>query len=174
MLAVVASLGALAGTRRASLIVAVGVTVMTLSALGVWVMANEQWAMFAAAAPLSAAAGAVMVGAFRLAGPHSSASLMLVLTAISAFVVGQVVAVPLSWALMGDVPTATGTVFAAGRLQAGLTVAVASLAAAGSWVLHRRLVAATGADEYPGGSAPSQHRATVDLQDLSGGEARLW
>jgi hypothetical protein len=173
MLAVVASLGALAGTRRASLIVAVGVTVMTLSALGVWVMANEQWAMFAAAAPLSAAAGAVMVGAFRLAGPHSSASLMLVLTAISAFVVGQVVAVPLSWALMGDVPTATGTVFAAGRLQAGLTVAVASLAAAGSWVLHRRLVAATGADEYPGGSAPSQHRATVDLQDLSGGEARL-
>lgn len=173
LLAVVAALGALAGTRGASLVVAAGVTIMTVSAMGVWVMADEQWAMFAAVAPLSAAAGAVMVAAFRLVGAHSSAMLMLVLTAISAFVVGQIVAVPLSWALIGDVPTATGTVFAAGRLQAGLTVAVASVSAAGSWVLHRRLVAATGAHQQFARSTSSQHRATVDLQDLASGEARV-
>lgn len=174
LLAVVAALGALvAGTRGASLVVASGVTIMTLSAMGVWVMADEQWAMFAAVAPLSAAAGAVMVAAFRLVGSHPSAMLMLVLTAISAFVVGQIVAVPLSWALIGDVPTATDTVFAAGRLQAGLTVAVASVAAAGSWVLHRRLVTATGAHQQFARSTSSQHRAAVDLQDLASGEARV-
>jgi hypothetical protein len=171
-LAVVAALGVLMGIGRTSLVVAGGIAIMTLSAAGVWVMADEQWAMFAAAAPLSAAAGAVMLAAFRLVGPHSSAGLMLALTAISALVVGQVVAVPLSWALLGDVPTATGTVFAAGRLQAGLTLAITSVAAAGSWVLHRRLVAPPDGGG-PVGSAASQHRATVDLQDLTGGEARL-
>ncbi len=135
--------GGVVGSRGRSAAVPFGLAVTALAAVAGWVMSDSPWLMLGAVAPLLAAAAVVLVGSLQLVVTDPEASRLIGFAVICAVVVGGVVAVPLSWAMLGDVPTGLADIRAAGRLYAGLTVAASSLAAAWTWVLRRRLLSTT-------------------------------
>lgn len=140
LLASAAAVGALLGSRGLLAVVPLGCAVVAGAAAGAWVMSDRPWVALAAAAPLVAAATAVTVTALHLVVPDARASRLVGLAAICALVLGEIVTIPLSWALLGQVPAGVDDMMAAGRLYAGLTVAAMSLAAAWTWLARGRLL----------------------------------
>jgi hypothetical protein len=111
--------------------------------------------MAASVGPLVMVATAVVVSAIRIVGIGGSASRLVGLAVVGSLVLGQVVAIPLDWAMLGDLPSSGKEMIASGRLDAGLTVAVASLAASWTWVVSRRLQRANARmRRWPGMAAP--------------------
>jgi hypothetical protein len=74
----------------------------------------------------------------RIIGSDQPASRLVALAGIVSLVLGQLVAVPLDWAMLGDVPDTVGATMASGRVDVGLTVAVTALAGAWTWVARGR------------------------------------
>jgi hypothetical protein len=134
-----AAVGAAVGSRGTSAVVPIGFALIATAAVGTWVMSDEPWVMFAAVGPLVGLGTAVLVTGMRVVGSDPYAVRLVAMALISSLVLGAVVAIPLDWAMLGDVPGNPGDAFASGRLDAGLAVAVASLAAACTWVVRRRL-----------------------------------
>jgi hypothetical protein len=148
--------GVAIGYRGSTAVIPLGFALMVVAGCGVWVMATRPWVMLASVGPLVVVATAVLVCAVRVAGPGGPASRLVGLALVGSLVLGQVVAIPLDWAMLGDVPSSGGELIASGRLDAGLTVAVTSLAAAWTWVVRRRLqrAATSESPRRPGAAAP--------------------
>ncbi|MBA2559639.1 MAG: hypothetical protein H0V07_07055, partial [Propionibacteriales bacterium] len=148
-------------------VIPVGLAVMSVTAAAGWVMPMSHWAMLSAVAPLLAAAAAVLAGGFRLAATDSEASRLVGLAAVCALVLGGVVAIATSWAMLGDVPVDADGFQAAGRLYAGLTVAVTSVAASWTWAVRGRILESVRVADR---SATAEHGSVIDLGDLADGE----
>jgi hypothetical protein len=143
------------GYRGSTAAIPAGFALMVVAGCGVWAMAATPWVMLASVGPLVMVATAVLVSAVRIVGYGGPASRLVGLALVGSLVLGQVVAIPLGWAMLGDVPSRGGEMIASGRLDAGLTVAVASLAASWTWVVHRRLQrAATSGPRWPSTAVP--------------------
>jgi hypothetical protein len=140
VLVVAAAGGAVLGAPGHTAVVPLGLALTAVSAAATWVMSDEPWVMVAAVGPLVAFTTAVLVTAVRLVASDMHASRVIGLALIGSLVLGQLVAVPLDWAMLGNVPSTAGEMMASGRLDAGLTVAITSVAAAWSWIVHGRLV----------------------------------
>jgi hypothetical protein len=136
---VAAGCGVAIGYRGSTAVIPVGFGLMVVAGCGVWVEATRPWVMLASVGPLVFAGTAVLVSAVRIVGYGGPASRLVGLAIVGSLVLGQVVAIPLDWAMLGDVPSSGRAMIASGRLDAGLTVAVASLAASWTWVVRRRL-----------------------------------
>jgi hypothetical protein len=143
LLLLAAGCGVAIGYRGSSAVIPVGFALMVVAGCGIWVMATSPWVMLASVGPLVIAGTAVLVSAVRIVGYGGPASRLVGLAIVGSLVLGQVVAIPLDWAMLGDVPSSGREMIASGRLDAGLTVAVASLAASWTWVVRRRLQRAT-------------------------------
>jgi hypothetical protein len=152
---VAAACGVAIGYRGGTAVITVGFVLMVVAGCGIWVMATGPWVMLASVGPLVMVGTAVLVSAVRIVGYGGPASRLVGLAIVGSLVLGQVVAIPLDWAMLGDVPGSGGEMIASGRLDAGLTVAVASLAASWTWVVRRRLRrAATRMPHWPGVATP--------------------
>jgi hypothetical protein len=150
-----AACGVAIGCRGGRAVIPVGFALMVVAGCGVWVMATGPWVMVASVGPLVMVATAVVVSAIRIVGIGGSASRLVGLAVVGSLVLGQVVAIPLDWAMLGDLPSSGKEMIASGRLDAGLTVAVASLAASWTWVVSRRLQRANARmRRWPGMAAP--------------------
>jgi hypothetical protein len=169
LLIIAAVAGAGLGVRGLFGVIPAGLAIMAAAAAAAWVMSDEPWVMVAAVGPLIALATAVVVTGLRIVGPDVHASRLVALAVIGSLVLGQVVAVPLDWAMLGAVPDTLGATMASGRLDAGLTVALTSLAAAWTWVARGRLLRR----QRPSGLTAAEHGSAVDLQDLASGETGL-
>jgi len=147
--------GVAIGYRGGTAVIPVGFALMVVAGCGVWVMATGPWVMVASVGPLVMVATAVVVSTIRIVGVGGSASRLVGLAIVGSLVLGQVVAIPLDWAMLGDLPSSGKEMIASGRLDAGLTVAVASLAASWTWVVSRRLQRANArVRRWPGMAAP--------------------
>jgi len=147
--------GVAIGYRGGTAVIPVGFALMVVAGCGVWVMATRPWVMVASVGPLVMVATAVVVSTIRIVGVGGSASRLVGLAIVGSLVLGQVVAIPLDWAMLGDLPSSGKEMIASGRLDAGLTVAVASLAASWTWVVSRRLQRANArVRRWPGMAAP--------------------
>jgi hypothetical protein len=169
LLVVAAVAGAVLGSRGLVGVLPVGLIITAAAAAAAWVMSDRPWVMFASVAPLVALATAIVVTGLRIVVFDLPASRLVALAVIVSLVLGQVVAVPLDWAMLGDVPDTVGATMASGRLDAGLTVAVTTLAAAWTWVLRGRLLrrqVATGP-----GSTGTEYGSAVSLHGAASGEA---
>jgi hypothetical protein len=152
---VAAVCGVAIGYRGSTAVIPVGFALMVVAGCGIWVMPTGQWVMLASVGPLVVVGTAVLVSAVRIVGYGGPASRLVGLAIVGSLVLGQVVAIPLDWAMLGDVPSSGREMIASGRLDAGLTVAVASLAASWTWVVRRRLQrAAMRVPRWPGVAAP--------------------
>jgi hypothetical protein len=152
---VAAAVGVAIGYRGSTAVIPVGFALMVVAGCGIWVMPTGQWVMLASVGPLVVVGTAVLVSAVRMVGDGGPASRLVGLAIVGSLVLGQVVAIPLDWAMLGDVPSSGREMIASGRLDAGLAVAVASLAASWTWVVRRRLQrAATHMPRWPGMAAP--------------------
>jgi hypothetical protein len=134
-----AGCGLAVGYRGSTAVIPVGFALMVVAGCGMWVMATGPWVMLASVGPLITVATAVLVSAIRIVGIGGPASRVVGLAIVGSLVLGQVVAIPFDWAMLGDLPSSGDEMIASGRLDAGLTVAVASLATAWTWVVTRRL-----------------------------------
>ncbi len=152
--------GAVVGWLGPLAVIPLGLGVAALSCLPVWAMSEGSLAMSASTALLTAAATAVMAGALRVIAPDSRATRWIAMAAICALVLGQLDVVPLSWAMLGDIPVTVDGMQAAGRLWAGLTAACASVAAAFTWVACGRILGSAA----PGGSPPVIGRRKADAR----------
>jgi hypothetical protein len=139
LLVVLASAGAAIGGQGRSAVIPVGLALTAVASVATWTMSAEPWVMVTAIGPLVAFATAVLVTGVLIVATDPHAIRLIGLAVIASLVLGSVVAIPLDWALLGDVPGNSGDAIASGRLDAGLSVAVASAAAAWTWVASRRL-----------------------------------
>jgi hypothetical protein len=150
-----AACGVAIGYRASTAVIPVGFALMVVAGCGIWVMPTGPWVMLVSVGPLVLLATAVLVSAIRIVGIGGPASRLVGLAIVGSLVLGQVVAIPLDWAMLGDLPSSGKEMIASGRLDAGLTVAVASLAASWTWVVSRRLQrAAALVRRWPGVAAP--------------------
>ncbi len=141
------------GKRDGSTLVPGSLALCCVAALGVGVIPGDSAAIGLAVAVLLLGTGAVLVAALGSVAADLEATRFVGLAAVCALVLGAVVAVPLSWALLGEIPVRNPQLWAAGRLYAGLTVAGTSMTAAYTWVLRGRIRSA--------GSAGSDARSRV-------------
>lgn len=132
-------LGMLAGTRRPLGAAPVGLIVAAGAAAGAWVLPDQPWLMLAAGIPLSGAAGAVWSAGLTLAMSSPVAVRFVGLSAVGALVLGSLLALPVAWALVGDLPVSVDDTRAAGRVFLGIGFAVATLASAYGTVLAGRI-----------------------------------
>jgi hypothetical protein len=139
VLVLAAAVGTALGSRSRPAAVPIGLALTSACAAATWVMSDQPWVMVAAVGPLVVCTTAVLVAAVRLVASDVHASRLIGQAVIGSLVLGQVVAVPLDWAMLGNVPGSPGELMASGRLDAGLTVAVASVAAACTWIVRGRI-----------------------------------
>jgi hypothetical protein len=170
LLVAAAVVGAVVGSRGLVDVLPIGFTLTAVAAAAAWVMSDQPWVMVAAVGPLVALATAIVVTGVRIIGSDQPASRLVAFAVIVSLVLGQLVAVPLDWAMLGDVPDTVGATMASGRLDVGLTVAVTALAGAWTWVARGRLLRRQAAGSV---LTAAQHGSAVDLQDLASGEAGL-
>jgi hypothetical protein len=170
LLVAAAVAGAVVGSRGAVEVLPVGFTIAAVAAAAAWVMSDQPWVMVAAVGPLVALATAIVVTGVRIIGSDQPASRLVALAVIVSLVLGQLVAVPLDWAMLGDVPDTVGATMASGRVDVGLTVAVTALAGAWTWVARGRLLRLRAAAS---GLTTAQLGSAVDLQDLPSGESGI-
>jgi hypothetical protein len=145
------SLGAVVGAAAAGgarrlrgwSVVPLGLAVCCAAAVAVWVAKDGTAVMLVAVSALLAGAGAVLTGALRMVSSDAETSRLVGFAGVCALILGGLLAAPLSWALLGDLPLHTPQMWAAGRLYAGFTVAATGLTAAYTWVLSSRMTAPT-------------------------------
>jgi hypothetical protein len=126
----------------------VGLALSAVAAVAVWVVQPGSIWVLPGATLLAAAAGAVVAAGLLNLPPGAPAIPLIISAGLCALVLGLVLAVPLCWAMLGDVPARASDLQASGRLYAGLTVAGSSLSTAYTWNLRGRLQ--TGQPAAPG------------------------
>lgn len=139
LLAVFGVVGAGLGWRWPATSSWAAMLVLAGACAGAWVMPDGMWTMFAAAAPLMAAAGAGTAAGVRLCTSSPTALRFVMLTVVGVILLGVTLAIPLGWSLGGAVASTTEDARAAGRVFLGLTFAAAVLAAAYIATLTPRL-----------------------------------
>jgi len=152
--------GCWAGWWRPRLVLQVGLCVLVAAYAGAWMMPDQVWPALSAAIPLMAAAASIWAAGLRLAFVTPLRLAAVGLAGVAAITCGLVLALPLSWALDGDVPADPDSLRAGARVLIGLCGALALLAVGFVAALVSRLK-----------SAAPEHRPTVDLQDLPGRES---
>jgi hypothetical protein len=168
---VLTTLAAVAGAAAAALwprqrllVVPLGLLSCAASAVAVWVISDATTPMTVAVGALLAGAGAVVCGCLLAVSTDGDARGLMGFVLVCGLVLGSLVAVPLSWALLGEIPRQPGQLWAAGRLLAGLAVAASGIGAAYTWIIRGRLLAAAGLQGRR--SAPGPPDPAVGLQDL--------
>jgi hypothetical protein len=152
VLMVTAAAGGVAiGYQTTLAVIPLGFALVAVAACGTWAMATTPWVMLVSVGPLVVFATAVLVCAVRMVAAGGPPTRVLGLALIGSLLLGQVATIPLGWAMLGDAPSTSGAMIASGRLDAGFTVAVASLAASWTWIARARLRRpAVGASPWPG------------------------
>ena len=116
-----------------------GLLVVAAAAAGGWAAPRDPWLMLAIGGPMAVGAGAALLGGLRCAAAELTGARFIGVALVGTTVVGSLLAVPLTWALAGNVPDSTEEARAAVRVFMGLTFALVVLAAAYSATLARHL-----------------------------------
>lgn len=138
-----ALVGAGVGWRLpAARVVPLGLMLYALAAAGAWVMPGRSWVMTCLAAPLVAAAAAVLVASLDCCYQSRTALRFVGLAIMAASSLGLVLALPFTWSVSGDLAqltTSVDEVRAMARVLLGLTFSASVLASAYAWILSSRL-----------------------------------
>lgn len=116
-----------------------GLVVVALGCAGAWLVRGESAGWLVVLALLAGAGCAVAVGGLIVAMESPATLRLVAFASLSALVVGTGIAVPLGWALIGDLPTGHREAVATSRVLAGLVYSLAVLLAGYVTVVGRRI-----------------------------------
>jgi hypothetical protein len=131
--------GVVIGHRYPRRGVVTGLMVVAAVAVLAWPGYETAWVSTPLVAGLVGAAAAVVSGGFSLALESEAAVRLVSFAFVSALAAGLLLAVPLGWALVGDLPLTPASSRANSRVYLGLLFSAAVLVAAHAWVLGRRI-----------------------------------